>query len=85
MKEKYVKLESVLAALYSNKKIGDNGDIDPKVITDILNFPTKEIEEIEEPKISNELEYLLKSIIPEACKFCPNHPLNGGSGIVIVY
>lgn len=44
MKEKYIKLESVLTALYSNKRIGDNGDIDPKAITDVLALPTKEIE-----------------------------------------
>lgn len=53
MKEKYVKLESVLTALYSNKRIGDNGDIDPKAITDILALPTEEIETNQEPNISN--------------------------------
>lgn len=45
MKEKYIKLESVLTALYSNKRI-DDGDIDSKVITDILTLPTKEIETV---------------------------------------
>ena len=53
MKEKYVKLESVLTALYSNKRIGDNGDIDPKAITDILALPVEEIETNQEPNVIN--------------------------------
>lgn len=55
MKEKYVKLESVLTALYLNKRIGNNGDgdIDPKAITDILALPTEEIEPIEVNQNSN--------------------------------
>lgn len=60
MKEKYIKLESVLAALYSNKRIDDNGDIDAKAITDILNLPTKEIEANQEPDLINNLDDLLK-------------------------
>ena len=53
MKEKYVKLESVLTVLYSNKRIGNNCDIDPKAITDILALPTEEIETIEVNQNSN--------------------------------
>lgn len=53
MKEKYVKLESVLAALYSNKKIDNNGYINPKVITEILALPTEEIKTIEVNQNSN--------------------------------
>lgn len=105
MKEKYVKLESVLTILYSNKRIGDNGDIDPKAITDILALPTEEIKTIEVNQNSNILsncdswnEILNKLLtkpdpydtewptlnrnpyIPEACRNCPNHPSNGGTG-----
>lgn len=106
MKEKYVKLESVLTALYSNKRIDDNGDINPKAITDILALPAKEIEVNQELNVIDNKEYdlikVLKELlkdppykdynfrdftsinsnpyIPEPCKFCPNHPLNGGSG-----
>lgn len=53
MKEKYVKLESVLAALYSNKKNDNNGNIDSKAITDILALPTEEIKTIEVNQNSN--------------------------------
>ena len=89
MKEKYIKLESVLAALYSNKRIGDNGDIDSKAITDILNLPTKEIEtsQVNQDFNYNNWEDLLgkskssfNSYIPEVCRSCSNHPSNGGSG-----
>jgi len=61
MKDKYVKLESVLTVLYSNKRIGNNGDIDPKAITDILALPVEEIEINQEPNVINDKEYdLLK-------------------------
>lgn len=60
MKEKYVKLESVLTALYSNKRIDDNGNIDPKVITNILSLPIEEIETDQEPNIINDKYDLLK-------------------------
>ena len=53
MKEKYVKLESVLTVLYSNKRIGNNGNIDPNAITEILALPTEEIETIEVNQNSN--------------------------------
>ena len=53
MKEKYIKLKSVLDILYANKKIGNNGYIDPKAITDILALPTEEIKTIEVNQNSN--------------------------------
>lgn len=53
MKEKYIKLESVLAVLYLNKRIGNNGDINSKAITDILALPTEEIETIKVNQNSN--------------------------------
>lgn len=53
MKGKYVKLESVLTVLYSNKRIGNNGNIDPNAITEILALPTEEIETIEVNQNSN--------------------------------
>lgn len=53
MKEKYIKLKSVLDILYANKRIGDNGGINPNAVTEILALPTEEIKTIEVNQNSN--------------------------------
>ena len=45
-------------------------------------FSDKEIEKIIEDAKRNAREFLNQSdSIPESCRYCPNHPINGGSGI----
>lgn len=51
MKEKYIKLKSVLDILYANKTI-DNSRIDPEAINEILALPA---EEIENTKVNQDL------------------------------
>ena len=52
MKEKYIKLKSVIDVLYDNKTI-DDSSIDPNAITEILALPTEEIEDIKVNQDSN--------------------------------
>lgn len=97
MKEKYIKLKSVIDILYANKTI-DDSSIDPNAINEILALPTEEIEDIKDSQDLNIPRYdygklnpydydtewttlNVNSYIPEPCKKCSNHPSNGGSGI----
>lgn len=65
MKEKYIKLKSVIDILYANKTI-DDSIIDTKAIDEILALPTEEIEGNlnDYDKLNKALEKLLKEPNP---------------------
>ena len=64
MKEKYIKLKSVIDILYANKTI-DDSSIDPNAITEILALPTEEIEVNQESNIINDKEYDLLKLLKD--------------------
>ena len=64
MKEKYVKLKSVLDILYDNKTI-DDSCIDHRAIDEILALPTEEIETNQEPNVINEKKYDLLKLLKD--------------------
>lgn len=59
MKEKYIKLKSVIDILYANKTV-DDSRIDPEAISEILALPTEEIEVNQEQNVFDDKEYFLK-------------------------